>query len=134
MSKDIYIAGKINSGEASIDELATELEGRQHKVIEKWWQKGQLPKLYLDYPDTSAPASIAMINAAYNCDVFILFAEDRVLGAAVELGVAIASTKTNSNKQVIIVNPFDVRQSVFYAHPTVVAIENFQNIRSMEWY
>jgi len=75
-----------------------------------------------------------MVNAAYDSDVFILFPEDNILGAAVELGAAIASKKVNLEKQIIIVNPIEVRQSVFYLHPSVIAVSGIKQIRKMRWY
>ena len=133
-SMDIYLAGKIDSGEVSIDEFAAELEDRGHRIGEKWWQQGRLPKPYMEFPTTSAPAATAMIDAAYRSNVFVLFPEDTILGAAVELGAAIASTRQDPDKQVIIVNPFDVRQSVFYAHPAVIAVEGIARVRAMDWF
>jgi hypothetical protein len=134
MTKSIYLAGKIDSNELSVESFAIELESRGHDVIEQWWKKGRLPKPYLDYPDTSVPASEAMIEAAMNCEVFILFPEDDILGAAVELGAAIASTVEKPLKDVVVVNPYEVRQSVFYIHPSVVAVEGIHQVRQMYWY
>lgn len=75
-----------------------------------------------------------MIDAAYDSDVFILFPTDDILGAAVELGSAIASTRDNSEKKVIAVNPFEVRQSVFYVHPSVIAVRSLAYVRNLEFY
>jgi hypothetical protein len=75
-----------------------------------------------------------MIDAAYESDITILFPGERILGAAVELGAAIASTKTNPEKQIIIVNPFETRQSVFYAHEAVIAVRGIMQIREMDWF
>ena len=72
-SREIYIAGKVDASEVSIADLALELENRGHRIPEKWWTKGRLPKPYLDHLDTSTPAADAMIDAAYRSDVFILF-------------------------------------------------------------
>lgn len=132
--KDIYLAGKLNSEELSIDEFATELEDRGHTILEKWWQEGQLPTPYLDNMDTSTPAAKAMIDAAYNSDITILFPNERILGAAVEFGAAIASTKVNRQKEVIVVNPYETRQSIFYAHPSVIAVRGIDQIRRREWF
>jgi hypothetical protein len=132
--REVYLAGKLDGGEVSIGDFAEELESRGHRVLEKWWQAGRLPTPYLDHPTTSAPAARAMIEAAHNSDVAILFPTDDILGAAVELGAAIASERTRIGKLVIIVNPFEVRQSVFYAHPSVIAVHGIAEIRKMDWY
>jgi hypothetical protein len=130
----IYLAGRLDTGEGTIAEFANELESRGHEVIEKWWEKGRLPKPYLDHPEISWPAAKAMIDAAYSCDVFAVFPTDDILGAAVEFGAAIASTSSNPDKQVIVVNPFEVRQSVFYAHPSVIAVNGLSLIRQLSFY
>ncbi len=134
MAKDIYLAGKLNADELSIGEFASELEQRGHAVIEKWWQSDKLPIPYMSHLDTSSPAAQAMIDAAYGSDVMILFPGDSILGAAIEFGAAIASRKTNIEKQIIVVNPHEARQSVFYAHPAVVAVQGITHIREMEWF
>lgn len=134
MGKDIYLAGKIDNDEVCIDAFSAELEARGHQVIEKWWEQGRLPTPYMDHIDTSGPAAKAMINAARGSDVCILFPDDRILGAAVEYGAAVASMEYDDDKVVVVVNPWDVRQSVFYAHPDVVAVRGLAEIREMDWY
>ena len=132
--KNIYLAGRLDTGEGHIGEFSEELESRGHTVIEKWFVEGRLPKPYLDNVDTSAPAAEAMLWAAYQSDVFILHPTDDILGAAVEFGAALASTEGREDKKVIVVNPFEVRQSVFYAHPAVIAVRGLAEIRSQQWY
>ncbi len=34
----------------------------------------------------------------------------------------------------IIVNPFETRQSVFYAHPAVITVRGINQVRLMDWY
>lgn len=67
-------------------------------------------------------------------DVMILSPSETILGADVEFGAAIASIKTNPDKLVIVVNPFDTRQSVFYAHDAVTSVRSIDEIRAMDWY
>ena len=132
--KEIYLAGKLNNADLPIGDFANELEQRGHTVLEKWWQEDKLPTPYLDHIDTSASAAEAMIDAAYKSDVAILFPGENILGAAVEFGAAIASTKEDQEKLVIVVNPFETRQSVFYAHPAVIAVRSIAQVRGMSWY
>lgn len=134
MSEKIYLAGKVDSNEISIADFSEELEGRGHIVLEKWWEGDALPKPYLSNFASSNPAARKMIEAAYRSSVFILFPEDKILGAAIEFGSAIASTIDNSSKQVFVVNPFDKRQSVFYCHPSVTTVESLLDIRKMKWF
>lgn len=130
----MYLAGRLNTGELPIGEFATELEQRGHTVLEKWWQVGRLPSPYLENLDSSSPAAQTMIDAAYDSDIAVLFPDDDILGAAVEFGAAIASSKTNPEKQIIVVNPYEIRQSVFYAHPAVIAVRGLAQIRDMHWF
>jgi hypothetical protein len=131
---NIYIAGKLNSDEMPIDEFANELEKRGHVVLEKWWLAENLPTPYMDNLETSSVAAKAMIDAAYDCDVAILFPGDTILGAAIEFGAAVASSKNNPKKQVIVIDPHNARQSVFYAHPAVTALKNIAQVRRLDWY
>lgn len=132
--KTFYLAGKLDTGEGLIGDFSAELEGRGHTVIEKWFLESQLPKPYLSHPRSSSLAAASMIKAAADCDAFILFPTDDILGAAVELGVALGSTLTNPDKIVAIVSPFEIRQSVFYAHPAVTAVRGLAELRQSDWY
>lgn len=131
---EVYLAGKLASDELSIADFSDELEQRGHTVLEKWWESEKLPVPYLDNVSTSSPAAKAMIDAAYESDVAILFPSERILGAAVEFGAAIASTKTNHDKLVVVVNPYETRQSIFYAHESVVAVRDIFQVRDMDWF
>lgn len=130
----IYIAGKIDKAELAIGDLATELEGRGHTLPVKWWENSQLPTPYLDNIPTSQPAAQKMIDAAYNSDIFVLIPDEKILGAAVELGAALASAKLNPDKQIYVVNPYETRQSVFFAHESVVALTGLAELRQQPWY
>ncbi len=132
--KTIYLAGKVNQGEITIASFADELEVRGHRVPLKWWQGEALPKPYLSHMETSRIAAVAMIDAALKSDVTILFPSPDMLGAAVELGAAIASTELKRDKQIIVLAPQLGRQSVFYAHPSITPAENLDDIRGMSWY
>ncbi len=132
--REIYLAGKISSDENLTRTFSDELELRGHMVLQKWWESDRLLTPYLDNMDTTGPAARAMIDAAYESDVTILFPSERIIGAAVEFGAAIASTKTNPDKLVIAVNPFDTRQSVFYGHESVITVSGIDQVRKMDWF
>ena len=132
--KTVYLAGRLDTGEGDISAWSDELEEQGHKVLEKWWEQGRLPKPYLEHINSSRCAASAMIEAASRSDVMMLFPTDDILGAAVEFGAALGSAETNRDKEVIIVNPWDVRQSVFYAHPAVTAVKGLAEVREMKWY
>lgn len=132
--KKIYLAGRLDTEEGKIADLSDELEQRNHVVIEQWFREGRLPKPYLDNLNTSEPAAARMIKAAFESDVFILHPTDDILGAAVEFGAALGSSELRIDKYIYIVDPYNVRQSVFYAHPAVMAVRGLDEIRKAEWY
>lgn len=131
--RNIYLAGKLNAGEDSIMAFAEEIEAAGHTVIEKWWTKDVLPTPYLANTETSSAAASAMLSAAYESDIFVLFPSNNILGAAVELGAALASTMTNPNKRVIVYQPESTRQSVFYTHPAIIVVNELSAMRKMDW-
>lgn len=133
MSK-VYLAGRLDTGEGRIEDFANELEAQNHEVIEKWYLEGRLPKPYLSNLESSSPASEKMIKAASESDIFVLFPTDDILGAAVEFGAALGSVATNPDKIIAVVNAFQVRQSLFYAYPAVIAVSGLEEIRKLEWY
>jgi hypothetical protein len=131
---EIYLAGKIDSAELAIPAFSDELEGRGHEIPIKWWEEGRLPRPYLDHPQINRPVADQMIRGAANADIFILFPEEKIMGAMAELGAAILSLNTDPGKEVIIVNPFDMRQSVFYTATGVLAVRSLGVVRSRPWY
>jgi len=135
MEKNIYLAGKQNAAELSIADFAVELESQGHHVTEKWWEKGTLSKPYLENLDASRPAAAAMVAAARDSDVFILFAEDNLFGALVEFGAALSSVDEHPEKMVYLLTPDEAfRQSIFYAHPDVIAVQSLERIRKANWF
>lgn len=70
---DIYLAGKVDSSEGSLTEIAGELEQRGHKITYKWWEGTPLKKPYLNHYSDSAEASQRMEIAVRVNNVFVLF-------------------------------------------------------------
>ncbi len=129
---EIYIAGKINHKEDMIKGFAEELEERGHHITLKWWEDEALEKPYLEN-DRSWYEALAMEQAVRVSDALVLFPEDNILGAAIELGIAIGDT-TKPDREIVIVNPFERRQSIFYAHPAVVCVDGLTKVRERQWY
>ena len=133
MSK-VYIAGKIDSSESAIASFAKALEDRGHSITLKWWELDPIARPYLEHPETSSAAARKMVEAVLKCDVFILFANDAILGAAVEFGVALGECGKRPDREILVICPPDKRQSVFYAHPSVTVIADHAAIRERSWY
>lgn len=134
MAEEIYLAGKVDLGEGQISQLSSELEGRGHRITLKWWEGEKLPKPYLDYPETSAEASRAMIEAIVRSRVFIFIPQSDVLGALIEFGIALRDREDHPDKEVIVIISPETRQSVFYGNEGVMVLRNIEQIKGRPWY
>ncbi|MBI3494863.1 hypothetical protein HY004_02680 [Candidatus Saccharibacteria bacterium] len=128
---NIYIAGRVSWGEGDVANLADQLEARGHIITLKWWNK-KVKKPFLNNVDHSQVLSDEMVNAVKKSDVLILFAEDTILGAATEFGIAIGDD--TKKREIILIHPPETRQSVFYTHPSVIVLENVDAIKKRPWY
>lgn len=134
--KTVYLAGKVGSGESTIESFADDLEGRGHTVLCKWWEMTPPVKPYLEDVPRNGELARQMIESAIASNVFILFPDDRAMGSVGELCAAIAATEIHDTKKlIIVVNPFLLaRQTIFYAHPCVTTTNGVDDIREMPWY
>lgn len=127
----VYIAGRVSQGEGDIAKLANHLESRDHRITLKWWDK-KVKKPFLNNIDHSQVLSGEMVNAVKKSDVLILFAEDTILGAATEFGIAIGDD--SKKREIIVIHTPETRQSVFYAHPSAIVLQNIDDIKGRPWY
>lgn len=132
--KKIYLAGKIDADEYTINRFAEDLEARGHRIAYKWWQQPSLKKPYLEYPETSGAAALKMEKAVRASDVLILLAQDQLLGAMTEFGIGLGDQSKPREIIVVLSEEKEVRQSVFYALPTVVIAQGLRGIRERSWY
>lgn len=137
----IYLAGKLRDGESDIASFGEELEDRGHEITFKWWDPNlaQLPIPYHTNRATSAPAAVSMTEAVETADTaVILFPSPKILGAAVEFGIALGSIEENPDREILVVgyspNAQEFRQSVFYAHPAVIVLRSLAHVRERPWY
>lgn len=135
---EIYLAGKVDSNEGALSDFADELEQRGHRITLKWWEGEPLKRPYLKYKSESRNAAITMEQAVRSSDVAILFPTAKILGAAVELGIAIGDT-TKEREVIVVMSDSETsaearRQSVFYVHPKVIAAQSLHEVRLRPWY
>lgn len=131
----IYIAGKLNKGETSIADLAGNLESRGHEITCKWWELQKLPIPYMEHQETSRPAADKMVEAVRSATTaVILFPDKKILGAMAEFGIALGDQPQNPQREILVVNPFDTRQSVFYAASSVIALRSLEALYDRAWY
>jgi len=135
MPKEIFIAGKVDSGEETIQELASELESRGHKITFKWWEGEKLQRPYLGHRDSSNNAAKKMLEGINEGKIFILIPGEGVLGALIEFGIAIRDQQDNLGKEIIVVvESGKTHQSVYYGYEGVLVVENIDQIRQRPWY
>lgn len=134
MLKEIYLAGKEGGGEDTLSHLANQLEERGHTITLKWWEIPKLPKPFFDNIGTSNPAAEAMIYAVNKADIFILIPSEKVMGALVELGIAIRDRKDHPEKEIIVVVNAATRQSVFYTSNGILILDSVERIQERSWY
>ena len=135
MSKTFYLAGKVAGNKAlqELPALSTELESRGHLNIYPWWQQN-VKKPYLEYRDHNALLAQAMVKAAYEAEVFMLFASPDLLGASIEYGVALTASEYQLDKRIYVIGALATRQSIFYTPSQVEVIPSVQSIRETDWY
>lgn len=68
------------------------------------------------HPDEAQEIAIKEILAVDQCDVLVFVSSDKVLGAAIELGMALGT-----EKKIVVFRP--IRESIFWYAPNVVIIE-----------
>lgn len=137
-SKTFYIAAKVSDNDLNeVVDLSDELESNGHKNLYKWWERqSEIQKPYLEHRESNIVVAQAMGEAASRADVVLLFAHDNLLGASTELGIAIESAKGRAldPKEIYVIYEEGVRQSIFYCHPSVIAVEGISAIRNQPWY
>jgi hypothetical protein len=136
MSKTFYLAGKVagNNAIGELKDFSEELEQHGHVNTYPWWKMKGMAKEYLDHIDVNARFALDMVQAVINAEIFVLFAQPDILGAATELGVALASAEYDSDKRIYIIGAYAIRQSVFYTHPRVENVNNHIDLRNADWY
>lgn len=130
---DIYIAGKIGDDMRAPEEFAANLKAHGHRVVEKWWQKGRLPRP-LPGSRRDLPAGLSELpEGGHNCDIFILFPTDKIKGAIGEFCVALASKWKRPAKPVIVVDSFawPDDQFVFYADDGATCGHDLAEVRAI---
>lgn len=64
----------------------------------------------------------------------ILFPQPNILGAMGEFSIAVGDRLRVPEREIIVVNPFETRQSVFYALSAVIALRGLAELRKRPWY
>lgn len=122
----IYIAARIKTGSLQVKELAESLTSLGHKITYDW-TKEVIPKPFSEHKDIAAPFALKMKDGATDCDIFILIWDESLLGALIELGMALGTSSKDKPKIIYILGKKE-RESIFETLPEFRIIENPQDV------
>ena len=111
-----YIAGKSATDTVTVHDLTHQLVSRGHQPLLNWYE-ADVKKPYSEHAEHNQPYAKAMMEAARDCELFILLWREGLEGGLWEVGAAASSTLTNFSKAVCVVG--SNRPSVFHTLPQV---------------
>lgn len=128
--KSVYVAGKVGPDLLEMHMILGVIEDMGFEIAYDWTRTGDgIQKPYLDHVDTNRPFAMKMRNAADMCDIFVLLPTKNILGALIELGIAIGSTRIRPGKIIYVVcDRTDLRQSIFYTLEDVVVFDSLKEL------
>lgn len=112
----IYLAAKFDKKQ-EVRDLYERFKKMGHEITTDWTLHKSI-RPYESNPETSRDYSIEDIDAARNCDVFILMTDEAGTGMYVELGAAISSNLEHGKPKIYVIGEHTSR-SMFYFHPSV---------------
>lgn len=121
----IYIAARFNKKQETLN-LYEQFRKLGHEIIADWTLHKPI-KPYENNPELSRDYSIEDIDAAGNCDIFILITDEDGTGMYIELGAAISSNLAYGKPKIYIIGEHTSR-SMFYFHPSVNRRKNIDEI------
>jgi len=123
--KTVYIAARFGLKD-EVKNMQKQLHELGYETIADWTDH-QLIKPYEKNVGLSKEYAIEDIDAAKDCDIFILMSDDSGTGMYVELGAAIASHTEKGTPKIYVVGENKSR-SMFYFHPSVNRIDTFDEV------
>ena len=112
----IYLAARFDKKQ-EVQNLYERFQKLGHEIAADWTLHKPI-KPYEDNPETAREYSIEDVDAARNCDVFILMTDEAGTGMYVELGAAISSNLEHGKPKIYAIGEHTSR-SMFYFHPSV---------------
>ena len=128
--KTVYVAGRVGDDLSEIQAVITRIQDMNFAITYDWTRNQEgIRKPYLDFAESNMPYAMKMRNAADTCDVFVLLPTTDILGALIELGVAIGSVRQRPGKIIYVVcDRAQLRQSIFYTLEEVVVLDTLEEL------
>lgn len=118
----VFVAARFGQKE-KVRALYEELEKRGHEVIFDWTKHKPI-KPYIDNQELSARYSNEDIMGVFDCDIFILLADEAGTGMHIEFGAAlITNIICGGEPKIYVVGEHNAR-SMFYFHSAVNRVNN----------
>lgn len=122
----IFVAARFGQKE-EVRALYEELGKRGHKITLDWTKHKPI-KPYIDNQELSARYSNEDITGVFDCDIFILLADEAGTGMHIEFGAAlITSIICGGEPRIYVVGENNAR-SMFYFHPSIKRVENIEKL------
>ncbi|MBS3175938.1 hypothetical protein J4457_01745 [Candidatus Woesearchaeota archaeon] len=97
-----------------------------HEIATDWTLHKPI-KPYENNPEIAREYSVEDVDAARNCDVFILMTDEAGTGVYVELGAAISSNLEHGKPKIYVIGKH-TSHSMFYFHPSVNRRKNINEV------
>lgn len=120
-----YVAGRVKKGPGEIRAIIDDLRQQGHEVTFDWTEEPSY-KPYSQNENEARLAADRMLEGVRQCDVFILLWDDSLYGALIELGAALAYSRSYKRKQVYILGDKQ-RESIFETLTNVTVVQNFKD-------
>lgn len=121
----IYIAARFDKKQEVLN-LYKRFQELGHEIIADWTLHKPI-KPYENNPETAREYSIEDIDAARNCDIFILMTDEAGTGMYIELGAAISSNLEHEKPKIYVIGEHTSR-SMFYFHLSVNRRKNIDEV------
>ncbi len=123
----VYIARRVSWGEGEISKLADDLETRSHEITLKWWQE-KVKKPFLKNIEHSQVLAQKIDQFIKKSNVLFLFLFEDVVHFCMKFDLVKYFSKFPTLKH-------DLAQKFMsYTHPSVLVLQNVDDIKERPWY
>lgn len=120
-----YIAARFGRRD-EVRKIHKTLLDKGHEFLSTWVEQDQI-KPYDKYPNKARKRAIKSIDAAKDCDIFVLLSDEAGTGMYVELGTAIMSNLLKGKPKIYIVGNY-LNRSMFFFHPIVKRKKSIEDV------
>lgn len=125
----VYVAASIKDRDRAA-QVADAIEDAGHLITFKWWgSEGEIRdadegKTWRDDPEQATALALREQKGVWDSDALVLCGGDKILGAAIEFGMAVGDEKP------AIILPGCSRDSIFWHLPGVVLVDTIEEVIS----